>query len=193
MIVTAVRTWNLIQARFMRCNVIYLHIYIYIHIFIILILPCRIPQAHNYDSDKIVKLCVSQSVAERRFVELPQIVGQIYVLTLSYLKISGWNCWINVIKCLCSLSLGAHLYEEVQSPSFQLHVCVCVFLRWFVCITPNAGVLVMQKSVNMSTVANHGEVKLHWNQGEYFLIELCSKIYLNALVVFVTCPLSDIQ
>jgi len=36
-----------------------------------------------------------------------------------------------------------------------------VFMRWFVCIAANAGLLVTQKSVNMSTVANRGKVKLN--------------------------------
>jgi len=34
-------------------------------------------------------------------------------------------------------------------------------MRYFVCIAPNAGVLVTQKSVNMSTTANHGKVILN--------------------------------
>jgi hypothetical protein len=64
-----------------------------------------------------------------------------------------------VIKYLCSLSFCAHLYEEVQSASCQLRMCV--LMRWFVCIALNVGVLVLQKSVNMSPVANHGKVKLN--------------------------------
>jgi len=36
-----------------------------------------------------------------------------------------------------------------------------VFMRWSVYITPNVGVMVMQKSVNKSSIANHSKKKLN--------------------------------